>query len=69
MINGRGNNKRTTSGKSNAGGKRPNSAAKAGFKKGNTNAKPEFAKAKSFDKKPKPIKSLESEEIRLNKYI
>lgn len=76
MINGRGNNKRNTSGKSNAGGKRPSSAAKAGFKKGNTSGKsefgkvkPEFGKTKSFDKKPKPIKSLETEEIRLNKYI
>jgi 23S rRNA pseudouridine2605 synthase len=68
MNNGRGNSKRNTTGKSNAGGKRPNSAAKAGFKKGVT--KSDAPKSKPFfDKKPKAVKKEKSDDIRLNKYI
>ncbi|HKX87492.1 MAG TPA: pseudouridine synthase [Flavobacterium sp.] len=68
MNNGRGNSKRNTTGKSNAGGKRPNSAAKAGFKKGVT--KSDTPKSKPFfDKKPKAVKKEKSDDIRLNKYI
>lgn len=68
MNNGRGNSKRSTTGKSNAGGKRPNSAAKAGFSKGN--AKSDSPKPKpTFDKKPKAVKKEKSDDIRLNKYI
>jgi 23S rRNA pseudouridine2605 synthase len=61
MNNGRGNNKKST-GKSSFGAKKSNTG-KPSFKKEG------FAKSKSFDKKPKPIKSLETEDIRLNKYI
>ncbi len=71
MNNGRGNSKRSTTGKSgagsksNAGGKRPNAAAKASFKKDTTKT--------GFSSKPKPAatkpKAEKSDDIRLNKYI
>jgi 23S rRNA pseudouridine2605 synthase len=64
MINGRGNNKKKTSGKSPAGGKRPSAGAKAGFKKeGVSKPKPKF------ENRPKKVTSLNSDEMRLNKYI
>lgn len=71
MNNGRGNSKRNTTGKSSAGGKRPNSAAKAGFKR--DNAKADAPKSKpSFDRPKKAVKTVKkekSDDIRLNKYI
>ena len=63
MINGKGNNKRNASGKSNSGGKKP-AFGKPGFKKeGFSKPKPDF------ERKPKTVKTKESDEIRLNKYI
>ena len=67
MNNGRGNSKRSTSGKSAAGGKRPNAAAKAGFKKGIT--KSDTPKSKPTFDKPKAVKKEKTDNIRLNKYI
>ncbi|KGO90522.1 pseudouridine synthase [Flavobacterium suncheonense] len=63
MNNGKGNNKRNTSGKSNFGGKKP-AFGKPGFKKeGFSKPKPDF------ERKPKAAKPKDSDEIRLNKYI
>ena len=62
MAYGKGNNKKST-GKSSFGAKKSNGG------KNPTSKKEGFSKPKSFDKKPKPIKSLETEDIRLNKYI
>ncbi|WP_428223473.1 pseudouridine synthase [Flavobacterium sp.] len=62
MIKGRGNNKKTSNKPS--FGKRDGGNSKPNFKKsGPATGKPRF------EKKPKPVTSLNEEEIRLNKYI
>ena len=66
MSIGRENNKKKTSSKPASGGKRPSAAAKSGFKKeGVSKSTPK----PRFENKPKKVTSLNSEEMRLNKYI
>ncbi|WP_313807400.1 pseudouridine synthase [Flavobacterium sp.] len=66
MNNGKGNNKRGASGKSNGGGKKP-AFGKPGLKKeGFSKPKPDFDRK---PKAPKAPKAKDSDDIRLNKYI